>query len=83
LPEEYGPPSISVSGPDGGYNMYDLQRQIGPRIRSNSIAPFTDTLAWQKGKHFLKFGGELDRRGHAARWDRRPEDDGASQRDRP
>jgi hypothetical protein len=63
LPEEYGPPSISVSGPDGGFNMYDLQRQIGPRIRSNSIAPFTDTLSWQKGSHFLKFGGELDRRG--------------------
>jgi len=63
LPEEYGPPSISVSGADGSYSMYDLQRQIGPRIRSNSIAPFTDTLSWQFGKHFLKFGGELDRRG--------------------
>ena len=63
LPEEYGPPSISVSGPDGGYSMYDLQRQIGPRIRSNSIAPFTDTMSWQRGSHFLKFGVELDRRG--------------------
>ena len=63
LPEEYGPPSISVSGPDGGYNMYDLQRQIGPRIRSNSIAPFTDTVSWQKGRHFIKIGGEIDRRG--------------------
>ncbi len=63
LPEEYGPPSLSVSGPDGGYSMYDLQRQIGPRVRSNSIAPFTDTISWQKGKHFLKFGVEVDRRG--------------------
>jgi hypothetical protein len=63
LPEEYGPPSISVSGPDGVFNMYDLQRQIGPRIRSNSIMPFTDTLSWQKGRHFFKFGGELDYRG--------------------
>ena len=63
LPEEYGPPSISVSGPDGVFNMYDLQRQIGPRIRSNSIAPFTDTMSWQRGSHFLKFGGELDYRG--------------------
>jgi Carboxypeptidase regulatory-like domain/TonB dependent receptor-like, beta-barrel len=63
LPEEYGPPTISVSGPDGGYDMYNLQRQIGPRIRSNSISPFTDTLSWQKGRHFLKFGGELDYRG--------------------
>jgi len=63
LPEEYGPPSISVSGPDGGYNTYDLQRQIGPRVRSNSIAPFTDTLSWQHGRHFLRFGGEVDYRG--------------------
>ena len=63
LPEEYGPPSIRISGPDGVYNMYDLQRQIGPRIRSNSIAPFTDVISWQKGRHFLKFGAEVDRRG--------------------
>ena len=63
LPEEYGPPTITVSGADGVFNMYNLQRQIGPRIRSNSISPFTDTLSWQKGKHFLKFGGEIDYRG--------------------
>ena len=63
LPEEYGPPSISISGPDGGFSVYDLQRQIGPRIRSNSIVPITDTLSWQKGRHFLKFGIEFDRRG--------------------
>ena len=63
LPEEYGPPSISLNGPDGVYNMYDLQRQIGPRIRSNSIAPFTDVISWQKGRHFLKFDAEVDRRG--------------------
>ena len=63
LPEEYGPPTINVSGADGGYNLYNLQRQIGPRIRSNSIAPFTDSLSWQRGHHFLKFGGEVDRRG--------------------
>jgi hypothetical protein len=62
LPIEYGPPSISVNGPDGAYAMYDLQRQIGPRTRSNSIAPITDALSWQKGTHFLKFGGEVDRR---------------------
>src|SRR5262249_42526461 len=63
LPEEYGPPSISISGPDGGYNLYDLQRQIGPRIRSNSIAPITDVFSWQRGRHFLKFNAEVDRRG--------------------
>ena len=62
LPEEYGPPSISVSGPEGAFSMYDLQRQIGPRVRSNAIAPFTDVLSWQHGSHFLKFGAEIDRR---------------------
>ena len=63
LPEEYGPPTISLNGPDGVYSMYDLQRQIGPRIRSNSIAPVTDVFSWQKGRHFLKFDAEVDRRG--------------------
>jgi Carboxypeptidase regulatory-like domain len=63
LPEEYGPPTISLNGPDGVYNMYDLQRQIGPRVRSNSIAPVTDVFSWQKGRHFLKFDAEVDRRG--------------------
>ena len=63
LPEEYGPPSISVGGADGSYNLYNLQRQIGPRIRSNSIAPLTDNLSWQLGHHFLKFGADMERRG--------------------
>ncbi len=48
LPEEYGPPSISISGPDGAYSVYDLQRQIGPRVRSNSIWQYIDTLSWQR-----------------------------------
>ena len=63
LPKEYGPPSISISGPDGGFNTYDLQRQIGPRDRSNSILQFADTLSWQRGKHFLRFGVDIARRG--------------------
>ena len=63
LPEEYGPPTINISGPEGGFSVYNLQRQIGPRIRSNSIAPITNTLSWQKSKHFLKFGVEFDPRG--------------------
>ena len=63
LPQEYGPPSISISGPDGGFNTYNLQRQIGPRDRSNSILQFADTLSWQRGKHFLRFGVDIARRG--------------------
>ncbi|MDQ6708736.1 MAG: TonB-dependent receptor [Acidobacteriota bacterium] len=62
LPEEYGPPSISISGPDGAFSVYDLQRQIGPRIRSNGFIPGSDTLSWQRGKHFIRAGIEIDRR---------------------
>ncbi|MEJ7608986.1 MAG: TonB-dependent receptor [Bryobacteraceae bacterium] len=63
LPKEFGPPSISINGPDGGFSTYDLQRQIGPRDRSNSIYQFTETLSWQRGKHFLRFGADIARRG--------------------
>jgi len=62
LPAEYGPPTISVSGPDGGYSMYDLQRQIGPRDRSNQMFEFKDTVSWQASKHYLKFGADIARR---------------------
>jgi hypothetical protein len=62
LPKEFGPPQISISGADGGYSVFDLQRQIGPRDRSNSIVQFTDTLSWQKGKHLMKFGVDLAKR---------------------
>jgi hypothetical protein len=62
LPKEYGPPSIGVSGPDGGFNMYDLNRQIGPRDRSNGIMQFDDGLSWQAGKHFLRIGAQIARR---------------------
>lgn len=62
LPYEYGPPSISINGPDGAYSVYDLQRQIGPRTRSNGLYQFTDTLSWQRGSHFLKFGADIAKR---------------------
>ena len=62
LPKEYGPPTITISGPDGVFNMYNLQRQIGPRDRSNQIFQFVDSLSWQRGKHFLKFGADIARR---------------------
>ncbi|MBI4890671.1 MAG: TonB-dependent receptor [Acidobacteria bacterium] len=62
LPKEYGPPTISINGNDGAFNMYNLQRQIGPRDRANQIFQFTDSFSWQHGKHFLKFGADLARR---------------------
>jgi hypothetical protein len=63
-PEDYGPPSIQINGPEGGYSMYDLQRQIGPRVRNYDILQFQDTLSWQAGSHSLRFGAELDRRNY-------------------
>jgi hypothetical protein len=62
IPLEYGPPSITINGPDGAFSVFDLQRQIGPRARSNSIYQAIDTLSWQLGKHFLRIGTEIDRR---------------------
>jgi len=62
LPLEYGPPTVTINGPDGLFSVYNLQRQIGPRTRGNSIYQLLDTVSWQRGTHFLKFGMELDRR---------------------
>ena len=62
LPAEYGPPSISINGPDGAYSVFDLQRQIGPRIAQTDFMQFSDTLSWQRGKHFLRFGTEIQNR---------------------
>ena len=63
LPKEYGPPSISVNGPEGVTDMYNLQRQIGPRDRSNSIYQIVDSVSWVLGKHFVRVGADIARRG--------------------
>jgi len=62
LPVEYGPPSISINGPDGIFSVYDLQRQIGPRTRSNGLIQFTDTVSVQHGSHFIKTGVDFAHR---------------------
>ena len=61
-PLNAGPPAMSISGPDGAFSVYNLQRQIGPRNRSNGISQFTDAFSWQHGGHSFKFGGEIDKR---------------------
>jgi hypothetical protein len=61
-PQDFGPPSIGISGPDGGYSTYNLQRQIGPRLRHYSVWQFDDTLSWHKGNHAIRIGAEIDRR---------------------
>ncbi len=64
LPVDYGPPSISIAnGLDGGYSVFDLQRQIGPRIRGNAVYNFNDIMSMQRGKHFLKMGADFVQRG--------------------
>jgi hypothetical protein len=63
-PEDYGPPSISISGAEGGFSTYNLQRQIGPRTRSYSLWEVSDVLSWQLGRHSLKIGLDIDRRNY-------------------
>jgi len=58
--KDYGPPSISIAnGPDGGYSVYNLQRQIGPRDRGNTVFDFNDILSMQRGRHFVKIGVDI------------------------
>ncbi len=64
LPEDFGPPSISISnGRDGGYSVFDLQRQIGPRVRGNGVYNFNDIFSMQRGTHFIKIGVDFVQRG--------------------
>ena len=58
-PRYYGPPTINISGPDGVYSTYNLQRQIGPRNRSNSNWDWSDHVSWQMKRHLLEFGGDI------------------------
>jgi carboxypeptidase family protein len=61
-PQDYGPPSITINGADGSFSTYTLQRQIGPRARRYEVWQLEDTLAWQRRRHALRIGAELDRR---------------------
>lgn len=64
LPIDFGPPSISIAnGRDGGFSVFDLQRQIGPRVRANAVYNFNDILSIQKGSHFIKVGVDFVHRG--------------------
>jgi hypothetical protein len=74
-PKDFGPPSISISGPDGGYGTYNLQRQIGPRDRDYSLWEVADNLSWQLGRHALKIGTEIDRRNYYFEQARTPRGD--------
>src|SRR5262249_37964104 len=60
--EDYGPPAVYINGPDGQFSTYNLQRQIGPRLRRYSVWQVDDTLSLQKGRHTFRLGIELSRR---------------------
>lgn len=61
-PRDFGPPQVSISGLDGGYSVFGLQRTIGPVARINAIHQVTDIYSMQAGRHFLKIGGEIFKR---------------------
>lgn len=61
-PKFFGPPVVSISGADGGWSSFGLQRTIGPRERSNGIFQVVDNLSWQRGTHFIKAGADIARR---------------------
>ncbi len=61
-PHFFGGPNITISGPGQSYRLFADLRNIGPRNRNNGINQFTDSLSWQHGRHFLKFGVDIGRR---------------------
>jgi Carboxypeptidase regulatory-like domain/TonB dependent receptor len=61
-PRYFGPPNITIGGPGTAYTLFNLQRTIGPRNRSNGINQFVENFSLQKGKHFLKFGADIGKR---------------------
>ncbi len=75
LPIDYGPPSISISGPEGGFSVFNIQRQIGPRVRANAVYNFNDIVSMQRGKHFIKIGADFVKRGFAFEQARNPRGD--------
>jgi hypothetical protein len=71
-PKDYGPPSVQIGGPEGGFSTYDLQRQIGPRDRAYEVWQITDGISLQRGRHLLKVGLEFDKRFYSVEQARNP-----------
>lgn len=53
-PGAEGPPWVSISGFSAFGNSYQ-----GPQARYDNTFQYMDSLSWTKGKHYLKFGGEI------------------------
>ena len=61
-PEFYGAPNVAITNVGTTYRLYNNLRDIGPRNRANGINQYVDSLSYQTGKHFLKFGVDIGRR---------------------
>jgi hypothetical protein len=61
-PMFYGPPNTTISNVGTAYRLFADLRNIGPRNRANGINQYSDSLSYQVGKHFIKFGADLGRR---------------------
>jgi hypothetical protein len=61
-PEDYGPPSIAIDGPDGAFDVYSLPSVSGPRARANYSLQVSNVLAWQRGPHTVRAGGDWIRK---------------------
>jgi hypothetical protein len=58
-PRFFGPPVVTINGPDGIFRLFQLQNTIGPRNRSNSAHTADDVVSLQAGKHFFSLGAQL------------------------
>jgi hypothetical protein len=71
-PEDFGPPSMRIEGPDGIYDVFALPRASGPRARNNASYQFSNVLSWQNGPHTVRLGGEWIRKYENSRLARDP-----------
>ena len=71
-PEDFGPPTIQIDGPDGVFDVYSLPSVSGPRNRTNNSLQFSNVLAWQNGPHTIRLGGDWIRKDDNSRLARNP-----------
>lgn len=71
-PEDFGPPTMRLDGPDGVFDTFALPRVDGPRQRRNESVQISNVLAWQNGRHTLSAGGDWIRKTEDSRLARNP-----------
>lgn len=71
-PLDFGPPNITIDGPDGVFNVFGLPRPGGPRERVNNTLQISNVVAWQQGNHMLRFGGDWLSKRYTLRQARNP-----------